>query len=401
MSFALRDYQADDIPKIRRALKVHKRVLYTCATGGGKTVVGGTMLHGVEQAQKRALFVCHREELVEQTAITLERADVDHGFCASGYPKKYEQPVTLCMVQTLGSRLAYLPPPNLIIFDEAHHLAAGTWKKISEAWPQAYQVGLTATPERLDGKGLDGSFNALVPGPSTNWLIKQGWLSPYRLFSHPAPDLANLKRRGSDIDPDAQAEKMSGKIIGDAVEHYQRLCPGKPAVVFCCNVAHAMETRDAFRAAGIRCEELDGNADKRVRRETVAAFRRGEIDVLTSVDLFGEGFDLPRLACVILLRFSMSLAMVLQWVGRALRPEFALGYDLNTVDGRHSAIAAGPKPYAYILDHAGNFGPNGEHGMPDDERDWKLAGRKPLPKPPAFWRSARSSKPAGKSRTPT
>lgn len=374
MSFALRPYQAEIISNTRRALKVHRRVMVQAATGAGKTVIGGTMLHGVAQAGKRALFVVHRQELIEQTAITLERADVDHGFCANGYPKDYRRPITLCSVGTLAARIHMIERPSLIIFDEAHHVAAASWKKVAAAYPGSLQVGLSATPERLDGKPLD-HFNALVPGPSVKWLIEEGWLTNYQLLGHPASGLADVKMRGEDFDPDAMAAKLGGKILGDAVEHYKKICPGASFVAFCCNVKHAIETRDAFRAAGIETEELDGGASRGFRRDTMAAFRDGRLPGLTSVDLFGEGVDLPELGAVILLRRSKSLALVLQWVGRVLRPVYAKGYDLSTREGRLAAIAAGPKPIAYILDHGGNFGAAGLHGFPDDDREWTLDGR--------------------------
>jgi len=374
MSFALRPYQEDLLDKTRRALRVHRRVLVQAATGAGKTVLSAKMLHGVEQGGKRALFVVHRDELIDQTAKTLERGDVDHGFCANGYPKDYRRLITLCKIGTLASRLHLIPPPSIIFFDEGHHVAAATWRKIAEAFPGAFQIGLSATPERLDGKGLD-HFNALVPGPSTKWLIDEGWLTDYRLFSHPAPDLATIKMKGSDFDPSDMAQKMGGQIVGDAVEHYKRICGHAQFVAFCCDINHAMETRDAFRAAGVACEELDGDSDRAFRRDTMDEFRRGALPGLTSVDLFGEGVDIPELGAVILLRRSQSLALVLQWVGRVLRPVYAPGFDLTTREGRLAAIAAGPKPIAYILDHGGNFGPAGLHGMPDDEREWSLAGR--------------------------
>ncbi|NBU59696.1 MAG: DEAD/DEAH box helicase [Betaproteobacteria bacterium] len=351
----LRPYQVELINNARRALRVHRRVLIQLPTGGGKTVIAATMMHGSVAKGLRCWFVVHRRELVEQTARTLETVGVPHGFCAAGFPVQYKKPVTLCGVQTLVNRLDKLPPPDLIIWDEAHHCAAGTWKRVRDAYPDAYHVGLTATPERLDGKGLSDAFAALVPGPSTAWLIDNGFLTKPRIWTQPAPDLEGMKMRGADYDPSALATVMDAPhLLGDAVDHYQRICPHAQAVVFCVSVAHALHTRDAFRAAGVSAEELDGQAKPHHRKSIVAKFRRGEIKVLTSVDLFGEGFDLPELECAILLRPTASLGLYMQQVGRALR-------------------AAPGKQCAYILDHAGNVA---RHGPPDAERDWSLDGRK-------------------------
>lgn len=351
----LRPYQAALLADTRRALKVHRRVLVQLPTGGGKTVIAATMMAGAAARGLRAWFVVHRRELVEQTAATVERSGAPYGFCATGFPVKYRQPVTICAVQTLVRRVDRLPPPDLIIWDEAHHCAAGTWARVRDAHPHAYHVGLTATPERLDGKGLSAAFAALVPGPSTAWLIEQGYLAEPRIWSHPGPSLDSVRMRGADYDPAALAAVMDAPhLLGDAVEHYQRICPDAQAVAFCVSVAHAMHTRDAFRAAGVAAEELDGTAKPARRKAVVAAFRRGEISVLTSVDLFGEGFDLPELACAILLRPTASLGLYMQQVGRALR-------------------AAPGKTHAIILDHAGNVA---RHGPPDQERQWSLAGRR-------------------------
>lgn len=351
----LRPYQNDLIDKTRRALRVHRRVLLQAPTGAGKTALSAFMLKETADRGRRAWFVVHRRELVEQTSATLERFGAQHGFIAAGFPPQYSKAITVCSVQTLARRLDRLSPPDLVVWDEAHHCAAGTWGAVNAFCPDAFHVGLTATPERLDGKGLEGMFHAIIPGPSISWLIDEGYLAPYRIWSHPLPDLSDVRMRGSDYDAEALGAVMDEPhILGDAVQHYLEICPGAQAVAFCVSVKHALNTRDAFRAAGVRSEELDGTVDAVTRKRIVSAFRRGEIQVLTSIDLFGEGFDLPELQAAILLRPTKSLGLYMQQVGRALR-------------------ASPNKPYAVILDHAGNVA---QHGLPDAERKWALRGRK-------------------------
>lgn len=355
----LRPYQADLISRTRRALKHHRRVLMQLPTGGGKTVISATMMGNAAGRGMRSWFVVHRRELVDQTSRTLERVGVPHGFIAAGFPPRYRELVTLCSVQTLRTRaadiIARYGAPDLVVWDESHHCAAGTWGAVAALVPDAFHVGLTATPERLDGKGLDGMFRALVPGPSVRWLIEQGYLSKYRVWTHTPPDLSGVRTRGADYDARDLTAVMGDRfLLGDCVQHYLDICPGKQGVAFCVSVEHALATRDAFRAAGVVAEEIDGGADGRTRREVIKAFRDGRIQVLTSVDLLGEGFDLPELTAAILLRPTKSLGLHLQQVGRALRP-------------------APGKEYAVILDHAGNIA---EHGLPDEEREWALEGRK-------------------------
>lgn len=370
----LRQYQANCVGGVKRALKVHRRVLLQSPTGSGKTMQAAHMIRGCVNNGWRVMFLCHRDELVQQTSATLLRMGVDHGFVAAGYPKDTRSQVLVCMVGTVRSRLDKLQAPHIIFTDEAHHSVAGTWKVIIEHFPDALIVGLSATPERLDGRGLDDIFNALVPGPAVSWLMEEGYLSDYKAWSHAPPDLTSVKRRGADYDPSALAAKMSDShLVGDAVDHYLRLCHGERAVSFCVNVEHALAMRDAFNAAGVPAVELDGNTPKEERRRALAAFRAGDIQVMTSVDLFGEGFDLPEVSVAILQRPTESLGLYLQQVGRVLRPVYAEGWPLDTAEQRLAAIANGPKPHAFILDHAGNIA---RHGRPDDAREWKLEGRK-------------------------
>lgn len=373
----LRPYQVDLKVNTSRAIKIHKRVLLQLATGGGKTAVSSAMIEGCVRAGWPVWFLCHRDELVRQTSKTLEKMNIDHGFVAAGYPKETRHQVLVCMVATVGRRLDKMKAPKIIFVDEGHHAVAGTWLKILEAFPDALVVGLTATPERLDGRGLDDVYKALIPGPQLRWLMDEGWLCDYRLWSHAPPDLSRMKTRGDDYDQDQLAKTMSDSaLVGDAVAHYLKIAPGERGVSFCVNIEHALITRDAFRRAGVRCEEVDGNTDKDVRRNMLEAFKRGDLDILTSVDLFGEGFDLPEMSVAIFQRPTKSLALAMQQAGRTFRPVWAPGTDMSTREGRLWGIANGPKPCAYLLDHAGNFGPERPHGMPDDEREWKLEGRK-------------------------
>lgn len=370
---SLRPYQATAIANARAALKVHRRVLLQAPTGAGKTVIASNMMNGCVQAGWDTMFVCHRDELIQQTSKTLIRNGVDHSYIAAGYPRDYGHQVQVGMVGTIGRRLDKIRPPKIIFLDEAHHAAAGTWKAIIEHFPEALIVGLSATPERLDGRGLDDIFKALVPGPKVRWLMDEGYLSDYRAWTHAPPDLSGVKRRGADFDAKDLAAKMTdAHLVGDAVDHYMSICPGERGVSFCVNIEHALAVRDAFRRAGIRAEELDGSTPKEVRKAVLDAFRAGDVDIITSVDLFGEGFDLPEMSVAILQRPTDSLALFLQQCGRTFRPVYNGGRE-ETASDRRASIANGPKPYAFLLDHAGNIA---RHGLPDDDREWRLDGRK-------------------------
>jgi superfamily II DNA or RNA helicase len=263
-------------------------------------------------------------------------------------------------VQTVARRLAQLPAPDLIIQDEAHHLVAGNiWGRIINALPQAHLIGKTATPERLDGKGLGveagGFFEALVLGPSAAWLVEQGWLARPKVFSWPGARNSKLRRRMGEFDLEQAARAFGDRAaIGDAVSHYRRRLHPGTAIAFCCTIEHAEQMASAFRAAGIRAAAVSGSTPAEERKRLITGLGTGEVEVLTSCMIISEGTDIPSVGGAILMRPTASLSLYLQMVGRALRP----------APGKREAV---------ILDHVGNAH---RHGLPTDEREWNLAGRR-------------------------
>ncbi len=353
----LRPYQQDIIGEVRQAISHGKRApLVVSPTGSGKTVMFSHIAHGAGQKQKRVWILVHRAELVDQTSRTMREIGIHHGVIAAGWPIDPLPHVQVVSVQTVVRRTSGLIPPDVIIVDECHHAAAGTWGKILQAFPKAVRLGFTATPERLDGKGLADTFDTLIRGPEVAWLIEQGFLTQPKYYAPPNQiNLDGLHVRGGDFARDELAKEMDKPTItGDAVAHYHRLCPGAPAVAFCASVAHAEHVAQAFAAAGYRAAVLDGNLDRQERRARVRGLADGSIQVLTSCEIISEGFDIPTVTAAILLRPTKSLGMHLQQVGRVLR-------------------VAPNKPHAIILDHVGNCL---RHGLAEEEREWSLEGRK-------------------------
>lgn len=356
MPVALRGYQEEFVGRIRGEIRMgFRRILGTAPTGSGKTVCFSYMVSRVAEKGRSAVIVVHRDELLQQVSRALSAFNVDHGFIAAGYPDDRRYRVRVASAMTLVRRAERIRCPDLLIIDEAHHAAKGTtWAKIAEQWSDAVTIGVTATPERLDGKGLDHAFDRLVIGPTVAELIETGNLSPYRMFCPSAPDLFNVKTRMGDYAQDQLGEVMDTQAItGNAVAHYRQHARGTRALAFCVSIAHCTHVRDQFHAAGISSEQIDGGMQKAERARVIRDFTNGDIQVLTSCNLVSEGFDLPALQTAILLRPTQSLALYLQQVGRALRPYHG-------------------KEFAVILDHAGNAA---RHGLPDDERSWRLEGR--------------------------
>ncbi|MCP4542390.1 MAG: DEAD/DEAH box helicase [Chloroflexi bacterium] len=355
MTFTLRDYQTRDIERMREAMRGGSgRILYQLPTGGGKTVQLAWMAARAAERGKRTMFIVHRQELMIQASRTFDAMGVAHGLIAPGHTMSRDL-VQVASVQALVRRFKKVTPPDLIIFDEAHHCPSNTWRRVFERYCDARAIGLTATPCRLDGRGLNDLFETLICGPSVSDLIGAGHLSEYTAYAPPIGiDTQGIRTRAGDFARDQlQTAVDKPTITGDAVRHYLKLARGKRAVAFCVGIAHSEHVAEQFRSVGVRAVHIDGTEASSRRARIMERFAAGDIQVLTNCDLISEGFDVPAMEAVILLRPTKSLSLYLQQVGRALRPI--------------------PGKTAIILDHAGNVL---RHGLPDDERTWTLEGRK-------------------------
>ena len=351
----LRPYQNQLANDIRAAFgSGANRPLAVSPTGSGKTVLFSYITSQVLKRGSRVIIVAHRREILDQISATLKRVGVPHGFIQAGKSTS-NQPAMVASIQTLARRLDTIPAPDLVIIDEAHHAVSKSYVQMFAAWPTAKFIGVTATPERLDGKGLGAMFDRMVMGPSVQWLIDNGFLAqPVYYAPREVVDLSQVHTVAGDFDR-SEAEEIvdTPRITGDAVTHYVRFCNRQRAVAFCISVAHAQHVADTFNSCGIPSASIDGTLDPEVRKQRVEDLTAGKILVLTSCELISEGFDLPAVNAAILLRPTQSLSMHLQQVGRALRP----------YPGKTNAI---------ILDHVGNCL---RHGLAEQERDWDLGGR--------------------------
>jgi DNA repair protein RadD len=354
MSLTLRPYQQRAVHDLRLAFREGARApLFVMCTGGGKTIVMAEILRSLATRGRSAFVLVHRRELIAQTSHKLDLAGVEHGIIAAGHTGA-NAPIQIVSVQTLARRLAHISAsPDLILIDEAHHATAGSWASVIGHWPDALRLGVTATPVRLDGRGLSAVFDRLVLGPSVADLVFLGYLSPARIYAPPVrADLHRLAKRAGDFAAGECAERMDRPTVtGDAIDHYRRLAAGQRAIAFCCTVQHAEHVAGSFRAAGIAAATLLGSSPD--RDQIVNRFATNELQVLVTVDVVSEGFDIPAASCAILLRPTASLGLYLQQVGRVLRP----------AEGKQAAV---------ILDHVGNVH---RHGFPDDPRDWSLDDR--------------------------
>jgi DNA repair protein RadD len=352
----LRPYQQRDILRIRSEYRQGKRhVLYVGPTGSGKTVLFAHAARKAVEQNRRVLIVVHRQELVDQTVEALEAEGITCGIIAAGYAENSSALVQVAMVFTLANRLEQLVGVELIVVDEAQHILATTWLAILEAAPHAHLLGVTATPERLDGKGLDAAFDVLVIGPSVKELIAKEYLSRFVVYAPASPvNLKHLRSVAGDYALGQLAERMNTDIVtADAIAEYKKHLIGQSALAFCVNIKHSRATARAFCQAGINAVHLDGDTPTQVRKDIIARLAT-EALVVCNCGIISEGLNVPCVGGVILLRPTKSLGLYLQQIGRALRP-------------------APGKTRAVILDHAGNVF---THGFPDLEHAWSLQGRK-------------------------
>ena len=352
----LREYQIEAINNLRTSFqKGNKAPLLVMPTGSGKTVVFAEISKRLRQNKNNVLILVHRKELIDQASKKLKAIKVTHGIIAAKY-KGSKSSIQIASVQTLVRRLSSNTfIPNYIIIDEAHHAAAGSWDKILSSFPDSYKIGCTATPIRLDGRGLKDYFDDLIFSYSISKLIKLNYLAPYKVFAPPLNlNLDKVKVLAGDFQKKDLEKKMDQRnIVGDAVEQYKRHADGLPAIAFCISVKHAKKVCDQFNSAGYKSAIVHGEMTTDERDEVIKGLGNGKIQVLTSVDVISEGTDCPNVSVAILLRATKSEGLYLQQVGRILRP-----------NNDKTAI---------ILDHVNA---TRTHGFVDDERNWSLNSEK-------------------------
>ena len=367
MDISLRPYQQQLIDDVGYEYSVgRRRVCAVAPCGAGKTIMTAWMARGTALSGRRAIFMVHRQELIEQTSAMFTAMGIRHGLIAAGAAKEYDLPVQIASVQTLIHRLSQVQAPDLLICDECHHIIANTYRKIVDQFASSYVLGVTATPERIGGQGLGEIFQSLVLGPSAADLIAAGNLTPYDYYAPPTkfdPAAAHV-RFGEYVKNDLINQMDDADVIGDIVKNYKNLADGKRAICYCINRAHSEHVAASFRAAGIPALHIDGETHKTIRSRAIEDFRTGRLQILCNAELLGEGFDVPAMEAVILARPTASLTLYIQQSMRPLRP------DPNN-----------PEKRAVIIDHVGNVF---RHGMPDEEREWSLETKKRKPRATAI-----------------
>lgn len=347
----LRPYQHEAIAGAREQLRRGaKRVLLTCPTGGGKTVIAAEIIRSAVGKGSRVLFLAHRRELIQQTCDKLSRFGVRHGVVMAGQRLALQQPVQVASVQTLIRRPGQLARVDLVFVDEAHHFTMkNTYAQLLGWWPNAKVVGLTATPWRLDGHGLADVFDAHVLARTPRELRDEGFLVPVGGWEYEGIDTSSARVRNGDfVAHEMTAAATERRLVGDIVAEWRNHAGGARTVLFAVSIEHSQMMVAEFQKAGVAAEHIDGEMPTVQRDQVLARLRAGVTTLVSNCNVLTEGFDCPELECCVLARPTLSTSLYLQMVGRVLRPSPG-------------------KAMARIHDHAGCLA---AHGHPFAERDY-------------------------------
>lgn len=399
----LRDFQVQLKADIYHAWHEGARVVMpVMATGGGKTVVFSDIVREMDQP---ACLISHRQELVGQAALSLNREEVQHGIIAPAAIQKQiiqlememhgrsfyspRAPVRVAGVDTLlnhDTTDRWLQQVGVVVQDEGHHvLRDNKWGTAMGMFqPNVRGLFPTAHCYRADGKGLgrdaDGLVDRLVLGPHGRELINRGFLCDYRLIAPPdTTDLSDVNVTPTgDFSPERLriAIHRNKSIVGDVVGHYLRFAAGKLGITFAVDIEAATEIATGYRAQGIPAEIITAKTPLFVRGQLMRQFRARQILQLVSVDVLGEGVDVPAVEVVSMARHTASFQLYAQQFGRALRimvtDQQNKEWGGYTDTQRLALIATSVKPAAIIIDHVNNYQ---RHGLPDVEQTYSLTRR--------------------------
>ncbi|MEU2222553.1 DUF3427 domain-containing protein [Streptomyces sp. NPDC018347] len=321
---------------VEREIRGRHRNLLVAATGTGKTVMAAldyrSLCGKTEGNRPRLLFVAHRKEILKQSLRTYREVldDASFGELLHAGQDPLEWDHVFASVQSLNvQRLEQLAPDHfdIIVIDEFHHATAATYRRVIDYFKPTELLGLTATPERMDGLNVqDEFFKGRIAAEMRLWeALENDLLCPFHYFGIPdGTDLTNLGwQKGSYADEDLgnlyTGNHARARIVVKQIQD-KIAAPGRMrALGFCVTKAHAHFMADFFRQAGFKAVALDSDSPPVVRSQALSDLRDNKLHIIFSVDLFNEGLDIPDVDTLLLLRPTNSATIFLQQLGRGLR----------------------------------------------------------------------------------
>lgn len=313
----------------------HRCQMLMAATGAGKTYLGLRICHEALQRGKRAIFVCDRTTLIDQTSETADRYGLSaHGIIqANHWRTDYAKPFQIASAQTLARR--EWPAADVIVIDEAHTQLKAWTEHIPTA--TAVVIGLSATPFST---GLAKLFTNLVNAATMDELTKAGVLVPMRVLSCTTADMAGAETSGGEWTDRAAADRGM-QIVGDVVTEWHKHGEGRKTIVFGATIAHCEELCRQFVQSGVMAAVFTAETSKAEREHLLREYRKEDssLRVLISVEALAKGFDVRDVSCVVDCRpLRKSLSTAIQMWGRGLRASPETG-----------------KTDCLLLDHSGNI----------------------------------------------
>lgn len=340
----LRPYQAESIAAIEGEWKQgHRRTLLVLPTGCGKTIVFCKLTENRVRAGERVLILAHRGELLQQAADKLLKAtglrcavEKAEESCLDSWYR-----VTVGSVQSLmrEKRLSQFPPDyfGTIVIDEAHHVLSDGYQRVLEHFSSAQVLGVTATPDRGDMRNLGSVFESLAYEYTLPRAIREGYLSPIKAQTIPLDlDLRNVGVSGGDFKAGELGSALD-PYLTQIAEEMAAVCMERKTVVFLPLIQTSRKFRDILNQRGFRAAEVNGESADRA--EVLAAFDRGEYNVLCNSMLLTEGWDCPSVDCIVVLRPTKVRSLYCQMIGRGTRlhpgKEYLLVLDFLWHTERH------------------------------------------------------------------
>lgn len=322
-ALTLRDYQQESIAQLARKHQSGKRRVILCLpTGAGKTVTFAEIARRTlaEDPQARVLILTDRTELLTQAVATLGRAGMQAGILNADTKRMPTQRVIVAMVETYYRRVKKgwrVPDLKRVIIDEAHK---GNFRKVMALHPDMPLIGATATPiASSKHQPLHQYFDSIVVGTEIHLLIEEGYLSRPRYFAVPLEITASKGNDGDYRTGELFADFDKPALYAGCVSNWQRHAKGRKTLVFCVNIAHTIQTAQAFALVHGNVRSITSDTPPEERQATLRWFSRTADAVLVNCGILTTGFDEPTVECILLNRATQSLPLFLQMCGRGSR----------------------------------------------------------------------------------
>jgi len=332
-----RAFQIDAHQQLRQGFRDgHKNQLIMAPTGAGKTYLGLRICNEAMQKGKRAVFLCDRTTLINQTSEVATAYGLDdHGVIqANHWKRRPDKLLQIASVQTIAKR-AYWPAMDVLVIDEAHTMYK-PWVEYAQSTGAAV-IGLSATPFST---GLGKVFSNLINATTMHELTQSGVLVPMRIFSCTKPDMAGAATAGGEW-TDKAAEERGMAIVGDVVTEWLRFAENRKTIVFGATIRHCEELAQQFINQGVMAAVFTSETTAKERQLLLDEYRKHDshLKILISVEALAKGFDVPDVGCVCDARpLRKSLSTAIQMWGRGLRSSPDTG-----------------KKDCYLLDFSGNI----------------------------------------------